>query len=139
MGYRSQVVIAMNRAAFRRLEPLIYNDLKVKELFECHDECMTAENGDIIITWQWVKWHDDFEDVAAVEAFVDDICLNSENYIDAPQVSFIRIGENDGDIDRKNSGDWVFRDLDVCVTYDYDKTDLESNDFLKEIKSADKV
>lgn len=137
MGYRSQVVIAMNKAAFRRLDPII--NTEAKDLFEDHDECFTSKNGDIIIVWQWIKWYPSYKDVASVEAFVDDICSNSEDYIDDPQVSFLRIGEDDGDIERKNSGDWVFRDLAVTVSYDYDNTDLENNDFLKEIKSAGQV
>ncbi len=140
MGYLSQVILALNKAAFLRLQPLIENDPKMQELFECADECLTIKSsGDVVVGWQYIKWYDNDPEIEAVNNFVDNICAISEDCFDLPQVSFIRIGENDGDIDRKNSGDWVFRDLDVCVTYDYDKTDLESNDFLKGIKSSDKV
>jgi hypothetical protein len=90
MGYRSDVYL-------RIAEPLVEVVDAARKLDENLDKMLSKgaklckEKTDF--NWGWVKWYDSYPEVQAVESLLS--MLQEDDY------GFIRIGEEDGDIDRQ--------------------------------------
>jgi len=91
MGYRSQVVLAFDKALLPKFLDVIARSEDTKRLvFEWRESWDKEFDGEHhCIVWDHIKWYDD-SDTKAIENFVHD------NYEDA---RFIRIGEEYDDSD----------------------------------------
>jgi|ERR1035437_5635528 hypothetical protein len=110
MGYRSQVVLAMNKAAFM----LFIEDVKgsTKEhkeeiLSVINDTDMLAINkdGSVLLQWDSIKWYDNFDSISFLTDFINRINMISEDsYVgQAPTIHFNKIGEDYEDIEEISS------------------------------------
>ena len=89
MGYRSEVYL-------RIAEPLVEVVDAARKLDDNLDKMLSegAEEGNKTdFTWEYTKWYDTYPEVQAVESLLD--MLQDDDY------GFIRLGEEEGDIERK--------------------------------------
>jgi len=87
MGYRSDVYL-------RIAEPIVEVIDAARKLDDNLDKMLSeAQDGKTDFYWEWIKWYDTDTGVQAVDSLLD--MLQDDDY------GFIRLGEEDGDIDRK--------------------------------------
>ena len=89
MGYRSEVYL-------RIAEPLVEVVDAARKLDDNLDKMLSdaAEEGNKTdFHWEHTKWYDSYPEVQAVESLLD--MLQDDDY------GFIRLGEEEGDIERK--------------------------------------
>ena len=100
MGYRSDVAIVMKEKDFHTMLEEVkqteiewlngwilsgYNHPKSKN--KPFSELNPQSDDWVVLYWEWVKWYDDYQEVAFIENFLQKI----------NQYDFIRIGEDDDD------------------------------------------
>ena len=91
MGYRSEVYL-------RFAEPIVEVVDAARKLDNKLDEILsygTEDGSRTDFHWEYTKWYDTYPEVRAVENLLD--MLQDDDY------GFIRLGEEEGDIDRKGS------------------------------------
>ena len=118
MGYRSQIALAIAK------EDCKYLKGKMKENKELKDFLKMAEikksNNAIVISWDWIKWYDEFPEVRAIKDFMYYLSDNDRPY------RFIRIGEENDDTEiETNYGDGdnynivdaidIYRGIDINI------------------------
>ncbi len=107
MGYRSEVYL-------RIAEPLVEVVDAARKLDDNLDKMLSegaelAEGSKTDFSWESTKWYDSYPEVQAVESLLD--MLQDDDY------GFIRLGEEDGDIERK--GDPGCYDMYTSTTIDW--------------------
>jgi hypothetical protein len=133
MGYRSDVHIlfyvgnriARDEGGEAHLEP-IGPFAPIKLWFDENypkDDYAKTEIGVnyIYVRYDNVKWYEDYEDVKAVNKAIEsfDKCFNTDDYENMTGMwEMVRLGENDDDVERRNSehADWrlnVRREVDL--------------------------
>ena len=113
MGYRSQVAIAIKKEEFQK-----HNTVKLSEALK---DCDLVEQGNDHFTFIWedVKWYPNYADVALIEAVLDEI--------DDPNYGFVRIGEDDNDIEKK--GEYWEYGLNVSVSLSSEEGESVSKEY----------
>ena len=112
MGYRSEVILVVGKevmpqflvtlAKSRETRVLCYND--TSKYIQNHEE-----EGTCLFYWDHIKWYDSFEEVQAIEDFLDwceceRVDVDGKD-TDADQfVQFIRIGEELDDMEARGYG-----------------------------------
>ena len=99
MGYYSKVVIGLSEEAnqkFQKELEILKADEKQKYLADKVEKLLSfAEkkryNAAYIYQWDWIKWYSGFREVEWIEDFI--------NPLDLEEFRFLRIGEENGDID----------------------------------------
>ena len=108
MGYRSEVYL-------RIAKPLVEVVDAARKLDDNLDKMLSdgeEERIDKVKTdfhWEYTKWYDSYPEVQAVESLLD--MLQDDDY------GFVRIGEEEGDIERK--GDPACYDIYIQTTVDW--------------------
>jgi hypothetical protein len=87
MGYRSEVAVRFSEKASEVVKHFYEMDKQIKELIDGAEFCDDFSS----ILWGWIKWYDDFEDIAAFMHMLDQ--LGEENY------GMIRMGEDYDDVE----------------------------------------
>lgn len=116
MGYRSQVVIGFKKTAFFK---------NVGDSAESFKDCdLISESEDnVIFIWEDVKWYDSYKDVQEITAVIRK-CADDE-------YGFVRIGEEDGDIEKLGEP-WEFEIVTATTVQYYDGGDeVTSEEFFK--------
>lgn len=126
MGYYSEVAIQIE---FESVETKrrILEEFKALELQA--DKFYTRNR--LVFYWNSIKWYESYRDVAEVENLVKKLGEECEEEgSDITSVQFLRIGEDDGDTERKEFGEvynylWVRREIEFeGIKYD-DLDDLD--------------
>jgi hypothetical protein len=106
MGYRSEVYL-------RIAEPLVEVVDAARKLDDNLDKMLSDGSSycecKTDFHWEHAKWYDSYPEVQAVESLLD--MLQDDDY------GFIRLGEEDGDIDRK--GDPSCYDMYISTSVDW--------------------
>ena len=125
MGYRSQVVLAVGKEVMPGFMAALSKSKHAIDLvFKEHDTLVKDYQGDgnILVTWDSLKWDDSFEEINAIEAFLDD----PESFLGEETLEgdtcpwdcfkFVRVGEEPNDVEVKGDG---FYDIYVerSITY----------------------
>ena len=112
MGYRSQVVLAISK----RLRPAFMASLAPNKeatalVFNHHDTLDLDYGGDgsLLVVWDGIKWYDSYDDVTAIQKFVDaadcdDFELSDGDGGSSENFRFVRIGEDSSDVDCNGYG-----------------------------------
>ena len=90
MGYRSDVGLVLSPEGYKKFQELENNKEIIEEFFDSADE-HKEKNGAHYYQWESIKWYFTYEEIGALETFLDD--LDSYDY------KFVRLGEDDGDIE----------------------------------------
>ena len=117
MGYRSQVVLAMSEELRPFFLTFLASNPDAKKMVDRADirasDCI--EKGDLVLGWDQIKWYTSYDEVAAIQGFVDNLESEDlreygekEGSIDWGQETFkfIRIGEEHDDVDVVGHGFW---------------------------------
>ena len=110
MGYRSDVAIALSKEAAAllkaRLEAATPDERYLLDNADLHDT--DEESGDELWRWHYVKFYEEFREVAFINNFLQE--LDPSNYL------FIRVGETYDDIEIR--GDYWLNafNLDVATS-----------------------
>ena len=94
MGYRSEVVLAVNPDAYAILTTVLARGGEFFNLFkEATTEPSDHQEDSIIYSWERIKWYDSYPEIQAVEDFLDR--LEEEDMEES--FRFVRVGEGDSD------------------------------------------
>ena len=99
MGYRSEVVLAVNADAYAALTTVLARGGEFFNLFKeaAIDE---GEEGSIVYSWDDIKWYPSYPEVEAVEDFMSR--LEDEDMEDS--FRFVRVGEDCDDTEQRGNG-----------------------------------
>ena len=113
MGYRSQVVLAVGAELMPQfMSTMAKSPEAMRMCFSNHDEMIKdyeGEEGAMLFMWGHIKWYDSFEEVQAIEDFLD--LAEGEDHHE--KFKFLRIGEELDDNDQRG---WGFDDVFVSRT-----------------------
>ena len=122
MGYRSQVVLGIAPEAAHAFMAMLASNPDALDLCNQADDYLSGyeQEGDYLVHWSHIKWYTNYEDVGPIQAFVealdaDDLSEYGEG--EAPDLKgrpatwhdyfrFIRIGEDNDDIEELGHGFW---------------------------------
>jgi hypothetical protein len=90
MGYRSDVIIAVTKKAYNK-----FADQDVRDVLKTCDTVTQNKNG-YYFHFNSIKWYSDYEEIKKLDKFIDD-CIED----DFESIGFLRIGEDDDDIERR--------------------------------------
>lgn len=106
MGYRSDVGIMCQPKAYEMFKKE-FNVICPHKVLQCGDYHL--------LIWEWVKWYDEFDDVAKANEIMAE--LNDRDHEDGYGYKFLRIGEEDTDVEsRTNNYEvelWMRREIDI--------------------------
>ena len=129
MGYRSEVAIRCEEAAFRILKATC------AEVNLLPDKCYKADDGTFVLYFDWVKWYDDYKDVSAIMHVLSQLDdLHDPDSDDGFGYKYLRLGESDGDTEeRDNDPDielWQIRSIDLPACADEIKIEKEKEQIM---------
>ena len=105
MGYRSDVILAVGAEVMPQFMVTMAKSPKARELcWADHDEMIKdyGDKGSFLFRWSGIKWYDSYEEIQAIQAFVD-WCENEQIEVEGKEVDacnyyrFVRIGEETDD------------------------------------------
>tara|TARA_R110000824_G_scaffold111463_5_gene259928 strand:+ start:3314 stop:3694 length:381 start_codon:yes stop_codon:yes gene_type:complete len=125
MGYRSQVVLAISKHLTPFLTLATAQNKDAESLvFAHHDRFDRDYGGDNswLIAWDGIKWYDSYEDIQAIERFVQEACgdeyefeVDGKKQSSAEHIRFVRVGEESGDIELHGDGFWdIYPNTTIC-------------------------
>ena len=116
MGYRSEVVLVVGKEVMPQFMVTMAKSPDARAL--CFAEATRHEDyeekGNMLFAWDCIKWYDSYEEIRAIEDFLDWCDSEDVPSQDAKgeRVSgdecyrFVRIGEEVEDIEERGSGFW---------------------------------
>ena len=125
MGYRSDVILAVDKEIVPHfMAALSRNEEASRMVFKHADDLIKDYQGDgnMLIRWNGIKWYEGYEDISAIQAFVNNPgdfgpeTVGDEGTAVWDCFKFIRIGEEPEDIELQGGG---FYDIYVerSITY----------------------
>ena len=125
MGYRSQVVLAISKHLTPFLTLACSQEAEAQSLvFKYADTFERDYGGDKswLLVWEGIKWYDSYEDIQTLERFVAEAeCDEYEFEVEgvkqnsSDHIKFVRVGEEDGDIESRGSGFWdIYASTHIC-------------------------
>ena len=116
MGYRSEVILAVGPEVMPQFMVTMAKSPEARAL--CFAEATRHEDyeekGNMLFAWDCIKWYDSYEEIRAIEDFLD--WCDSEDVpsqdakgerVDGDECyRFVRIGEEVEDIEERGSGFW---------------------------------
>jgi hypothetical protein len=104
MGYRSEVLLALNEKCMKKLMAS-FDDTLLLEVLSGSDR--HEKDGWTLIHWNDVKWYDGYKDVDAINTFVADL-EDSEDEEENEGYAFHILGEDQDDYTMKGNWDTPF-------------------------------
>ena len=101
MGYRSTVGIKCQSGAYEK-----FKAAWDRNMFSPHKILTDDNQTEYILIWEWVKWNDFYEEVAAIEQVMDELdeYANDEAWENKMAYKKLELGEDDTDVThRQNS------------------------------------
>ena len=95
MGYRSEVVLKLNKPASSALNAFASMSEDIKTLLSDADAATKDDENGHAYFWSWVKWYDSYKEIGLIDEFLN--VLPYESY------GFIRLGEETDDIEQRGS------------------------------------
>jgi hypothetical protein len=125
MGYRSDVVLAVGKEIMPHfMAALSRNEEASRMVFKHADDLVKDYQGEgnMLIRWSSIKWYENYEDINAIQAFINDPSdfgpetVGDEGTAVWDCFKFVRIGEEPDDIQTEGGG---FYDIYVerSITY----------------------
>ena len=108
MGYRSEVVLAVNKEIMPEfLAYLATNDAAKSLVFSEHCELNQDYEGEghLLVSWSGIKWYEGYPDVDVIEQFT---CEYDEDTDKSEMFRFVRVGEDYEDIEQRGYGFDIF-------------------------------
>lgn len=122
MGYRSTVEIMLEPKAYKKVMDSIaeYNNKQTVGLPFKPDCDQINKEGVHIITFNYVKWYGDFEDVKSVEHILSELNDLDDDELEGNRFKQILIGEDNATDEYSNDWDWNLG-YDFSISVDVNK------------------
>ena len=107
MGYRSEVVLAVNKEIMPEfLAYLATNDDAKRLVFSEADHLDQDYQGEghLLVSWSDIKWYEGYPDIDTFENFMNECGEMVDNKDKEDMFKFIRIGEDYADIEERGYG-----------------------------------
>ena len=114
MGYRSEVILVVGKEVMPQFMVTMAKCQEARAM--CWDGTSErvmnyAEEGSIFFRWDHVKWYDSYEEVQAIEDFMDwceceDIDVDGDSHAAIDFFRFVRVGEDVEDVEQRGMGFW---------------------------------
>ena len=107
MGYRSEVALAVGKDAMAQFLTTLAKSPETRALcFKGSDEVVKDydEEGSLLFKWSYLKWYDSYEEIRALENFMDDCDCSGLDEDLIASYKFVRVGENCEDIECRGEG-----------------------------------
>ena len=125
MGYRSEVVLAISKHLTPFLTLATSQNAAAQALvFNDADHFDRDYGGDKswLIRWDSIKWYESYEDIAAIEKFVQEAAsdeyefeVDGKKQSSAEHIKFVRVGEEATDIETSGDGFWdIYTNTHIC-------------------------
>ena len=106
MGYRSQVVLAVSKELMPHFLSVMAKVPEARELVFAHNDELDQNyegEGHLFVRWDDIKWYDSFNDITAIQNFVDTADCDEFELSDGAGGSsenfrFVRIGDDSSDV-----------------------------------------
>ena len=108
MGYRSEVVLAVNKEIMPEfLAYLATNDEAKRLVFSdhCHLDQDYCGEGHLLVNWTSIKWYEGYPDVDVIEKFTCEMDADTDK---GEMFRFVRVGEDYDDIEQRGYGFDIF-------------------------------
>ena len=108
MGYRSEVVLAVNKEIMPEfLAHLATNDEAKSLVFSEHCELNQDYEGEghLLVSWTNIKWYEVYPDVDVIEKFTCEMDADTDK---GEMFRFVRVGEDYDDIEQRGYGFDIF-------------------------------
>ena len=108
MGYRSEVVLAVNKEIMPEfLAYLATNDEAKLVVFSdhCHLDQDYCGEGHLLVNWTSIKWYEGYPDVDVIEKFTCEMDADTDK---GEMFRFVRVGEDYEDIENRGYGFDIF-------------------------------
>ena len=123
MGYRSEVVLVVGKEVMPQFMVTMAKCQEARAMCWGDAERVKdyAEEGSILFRWSDVKWYDSYEEVQAIEDFMDwcegeDIDVDGDTHAAMDFFRFVRVGEDVEDVEQRGMGFW---DVGVARKIEY--------------------
>ena len=119
MGYRSQVALAIGKEVMPGfMAALSKNKHAIDLVFKEHDtlEKDYCGEGNLLVTWDSIKWYESYEEIMAIEAFLNDpeAFLPEGHDVDPGECfRFVRVGEEAGDVACEGHGFEIYTSTSI--------------------------
>ena len=101
MGYRSSIHLGINSTALEEWLTHLATNPKAFEIIEGAVGGMIRAKYGVYLNWEYVKWYNSYPEVKQVEAFLSKL----ENLDRDDEFSFLRLGEEFGDVENRGNSD----------------------------------
>ena len=124
MGYRSEVILAIGPEVMPQFMVTMAKSIEARAM--CFGDAEVIKDydgtkGAMLFRWDHIKWYDSYEEIRAIEDFMDwcdgeAIEVNGAKHQAADFFRFIRIGDEMGDTEVRGQGFW---DVGVARSIEY--------------------
>ena len=108
MGYRSEVVLAVNKEIMPEFLAHLATSDQAKSLVfsdHCHLDQDYCGEGHLLVNWTDIKWYEGYPDVDVIEQFT---CEMDQDIASGELFRFVRVGEDYEDIEQRGYGFDIF-------------------------------
>ena len=113
MGYRSEVVLVVGKEVMPQFMVTMAKCQEARSMCWGDAERVMnyTEEGSILFRWDHIKWYDSYEEIRAIEDFMDwcdgeEIEVEGTNHAAMDFFRFVRVGEEIEDIEQRGHGFW---------------------------------
>jgi len=123
MGYRSEVILVVGKEVMPQFMVTMAKSVEARSMCWGDAERVMnyTEEGAVLFRWDHVKWYDSYEEIRAIEDFMDwceceDIDVDGDTHAAMDFFRFVRLGEETDDTEVRGHGFW---DVGVARSIEY--------------------
>ena len=125
MGYRSQVVLAISKHLTPFLTLKVTQNKAAESLVFADADTFDRDYGgdkSWLIVWDSIKWYESYEDIQALEKFIEEACSDEYEFevdgqaeASSEHIRFVKVGEESDDIECRGDGFWdIYPTTSIC-------------------------
>ena len=104
MGYRSEVVLAVNKEIMPEFLAYLATTEEARNLVYSHADHLDQDyeqGGHLLVSWSGIKWYESYPEIAVIEKFTCELDADTDK---GEMFRFIRVGEDYEDIEQRGYG-----------------------------------
>ena len=104
MGYRSEVVLAVNKELMPEFLAYLATNEEARNLVYSHADHLDQDyeqGGHLLVSWSGIKWYESYPEIDVIEKFTCELDADTEK---GEMFMFVRVGEDYEDIEQRGYG-----------------------------------